>query len=231
VARQARGHVRGRGIATELTLLARGRDADVYAIDDSRVLRRYRRRRVPDEEIRVMRHARAHGYPVPAVMDADGRDLVLERLHGQTMQEVLEAERDSFERNVRLLAALHERLHRVDAPEGIGSVGPGGTLLHLDLHPNNVILTADGPFVIDWANARSGHWADDVAQTIAIAWSALADPSFAGRESIVAAFVETFVASFDRATVRTHIGAAVDRRVADANVTDAERAAVRAQKL
>jgi len=178
-----------------------------------------------------MRHARANGYPVPEVIDVAGRDLVLQRLHGPTMQEMLEAEPDSFERNIKLLAALHERLHLIEGPEGLGAVGPGSTLLHLDLHPNNVILTADGPFVIDWANARTGHWADDVAQTIAIVWSALADPSFSEREAIVRTFVETFVAAFDRETVRAHLPAAVARRVADANVTDAERQVVRAQRL
>ena len=178
-----------------------------------------------------MRHARAHGYPVPEILDASGRDLILERLHGPTMQQALETDPTQFERQVRLLSALHERLHVIEAPSGIGSVGPGDALLHLDLHPANVMLTADGPFVIDWANARRGHWADDVAQTIAIVWSALADPAFAGREAIVAAFVETFVAPFERAVVREHVPAAVARRIADPNVTDAERAIVRTQTL
>ena len=178
-----------------------------------------------------MRHARAHGYPVPEVLDAAGRDLILQRLDGRTMQQDLERDPTGFERNVLLLASLHERLHEIDGPDGIGAVGPGRTLLHLDLHPNNVVLTADGPFVIDWANARLGHWADDVAQTIAIVWSALADPAFAGREAIVAAFVETFVASFDSDVVRAHLPAAVARRVEDANVTDEERTVVRAQTL
>ena len=178
-----------------------------------------------------MRHARANGYPVPEVIDVSGRDLVLQRLHGQTMQRVLERERDSFVRNIQLLASLHERLHRIEGPDDLRPVGPGKTLLHLDLHPNNVILTPDGPFVIDWANARTGHWADDVAQTIAIVWSALTDPSFAGREATVTEFVEIFVAAFDRDTVRAHIPAAVARRVTDANVTDAERDVVRAQRL
>ena len=36
---------------------------------------------------------------------------------------------------------------------------------HLDLHPENVLLAASGSQVIDWAGARAGHWADDVAQT------------------------------------------------------------------
>jgi tRNA A-37 threonylcarbamoyl transferase component Bud32 len=145
-----------------------------------------------------MRHARASGYPVPEIYDVSGPDLVLERLHGPTMQETLERDRTQFERQVRLLGALHERLHAISGPAELEHVGPGETLLHLDLHPANVILTEGGPFVIDWANARLGHWADDVAQTVVVVWSALGDPSFAGREALVPAFVEAFIAPFER---------------------------------
>ena len=35
--------------------------------------------------------------------------------------------------------------------------GSGGQVLHLDLHPGNVMLTDDGPFVIDWSNGCAGE--------------------------------------------------------------------------
>jgi tRNA A-37 threonylcarbamoyl transferase component Bud32 len=150
--------------------------------------------------------------------------MVLERIAGPTMQEVLESvPGGELDRQIGVLATLHDRLHAIAAPPDLVAIGAGGTLLHLDLHPKNVILGRDGPYVVDWANARSGHWADDVAQTIALVWSALADPTFEGREAIVHQFVERFVGHFDRDTVRAHIGAAVARRAVDANVTDAER--------
>jgi len=41
---------------------------------------------------------------------------------------------------------------------------PGGAVIRLDLHPENVLLHGTGVLVIDWANARDGHWADDVAR-------------------------------------------------------------------
>jgi Ser/Thr protein kinase RdoA (MazF antagonist) len=153
--------------------------------------------------------------------------MVLERVAGPTMPEVLESDPGDLERQIRTLATLHDRLHAIAAPPGLAAIGGGATLLHLDLHPKNVILGRDGPYVVDWANARSGHWADDVAQTIALVWSALADPTFAARDAIVHQFVEAFVAHFDRDVVRAHIPAAVARRVADANVTDAEREVTR----
>jgi tRNA A-37 threonylcarbamoyl transferase component Bud32 len=192
------------------------------------VLRRYRRRDVPEYEVAAMRHARTHGYPVPEVLSVRGPDMVLERIAGPTMQDVLESDPGGeLDRQIGILAALHDRLHAIAAPPDLAAIGAGGTLLHLDLHPKNVILGRDGPYVVDWANARSGHWADDVAQTIALVWSALADPTFEGREAIVHQFVERFVGHFDRGTVRAHIGAAVARRAADANVTDAEREVTR----
>jgi tRNA A-37 threonylcarbamoyl transferase component Bud32 len=171
-----------------------------------------------------MRHARTHGYPVPEVLSVRGPEMVLERIAGPTMQEVLESDPGGeLDRQIGVLATLHDRLHAIAAPPDLAAIGAGGTLLHLDLHPKNVILGRDGPYVVDWANARSGHWADDVAQTIALVWSALADPTFEGSETLVHQFVEGFVEHFDRDTVRAHIGAAVARRAADANVTDAER--------
>ncbi len=47
-----------------MELIASGRDADVWALDAERVLRRYRNGRDMDREASVMRHAAAHGYPV-----------------------------------------------------------------------------------------------------------------------------------------------------------------------
>ena len=70
--------------------------------------------------------------------------------------------------HARLLAELQRRLHRIAAPEWLPAIGPGGAVIHLDLHPENVLLHGKGALVIDWANARAGHWADDVAQTVVI---------------------------------------------------------------
>jgi hypothetical protein len=60
-----------------MRLLASGRDADVWALDAERVLRRYRDRRDMSRETEVMRRAAAHGFPVPRVLDTppDGMQL------------------------------------------------------------------------------------------------------------------------------------------------------------
>ena len=93
-------------------------------------------------------------------------------------------------------------------------------MLHLDLHPENVMLHRKDVLVIDWANARAGHWADDVAQTIVIL--AAADLSRVTRLAL-RAFLAVYLAGFDRAVVREHLPAAIARRMADPNMTARER--------
>ena len=67
---------------------------------------------------------------------------------------------------------------------------------------------------------RAGHWADDVAQTVVIL--AAADLPRATRLAI-RAFLAVYLAGFDRDTVRTHLPAAIERRMADPNMTAQER--------
>jgi aminoglycoside phosphotransferase (APT) family kinase protein len=153
-------------------LLGTGRSADVYAIGVGRVLRRYRIPMDVAAEARMMRHLDAAGYPVPKVYEADGRDLVLERLDGRDMLADLGRRPWRIPRHARTLAELHNRLHEITAPAGWPrALGPDGTelspgddkVLHMDLHPGNVMLTSRGPVVIDWTGARAGAPGADVA--------------------------------------------------------------------
>lgn len=192
----------------------------MFALDARTVLRRYRRRDVPARETNLMRYVRERGYPAPEVVRVEGRDLVLERATGPTMAVDLARRPWTLIRHARLLAVLHRQLHRITAPEWLPAIGPGDTVIHLDLHPENVMLHGKGVLVIDWANARAGHWADDVAQTVVIL--AAADLPWRLRTAI-RAFLAIYLASFDRAAVRAHLPAAIARRMADPNVTARER--------
>ncbi len=58
------------------------------------------------------------------------------------------------------LATLHALLHEVPP-----LVAGAGCLLYLDLHLENVLMTRDGPVVIDWTNAEHGPPEIDVAMT------------------------------------------------------------------
>lgn len=121
----------------------------MYALDENTVLRRYRRRNVPDEEVAIIQHVRASGFPTPAVVSHDGPDLVLERVDGATMRDDLECDVSELRAHAATLAALHRRLHAITAPAWLGAIGPGDAVLHLDLHPENVLLGTHGPQVID----------------------------------------------------------------------------------
>jgi aminoglycoside phosphotransferase (APT) family kinase protein len=161
-----------------MRLLARGREADVYVLDDTRVLRRFRD---PDRdtahEAKVMDYLAARGYPVPRVHDTDGPVLVLERLHGPTIMQAWQRTPWRVHHYAKQLADLHNALAAVPAPDWLHApnalpedeAGAGSSVLHLDLHPLNVILTPDrGPVVIDWTNAAAGDPAYELARTLVI---------------------------------------------------------------
>ncbi|MFF4485432.1 phosphotransferase [Streptomyces sp. NPDC001544] len=136
-------------------LLGSGRSADVYEIDEAWVLRRDREGwGDAAAEAGVMTYVREHGYPVPRVRPSGSRtDLVMERLSGPTMlAALLDGSLGAAEAGTEL-AALLRRLHAVP---GRDAADPGTRVLHLDLHPDNVMLTPDGPRVIDWTNAEDG---------------------------------------------------------------------------
>ncbi|MEU8231703.1 phosphotransferase [Actinoplanes sp. NPDC048967] len=154
-------------------LLASGREADVYALGERRVLRRYRRDADVTGEVDAMRHLAGLGYPVPAVYEAAGRDMILERLDGPTMAQALASATLGLAEAAAILADLLRRLHALPPWEGAPA---SSALLHLDLHPENVLMTARGPVVIDWCNARPGEPDLDTGLTALILAQIAADP-------------------------------------------------------
>jgi aminoglycoside phosphotransferase (APT) family kinase protein len=127
-------------------------------------------------EARLMRYLHGVGFPVPEVFAAEGADMTMQRLHGRTLGAEVSAGAVGVPEAAKLLLDLHDRLHEIDAPEfltgstrGIAMDAAGTRkVLHLDLHPENVILTDDGPFLIDWTNAAAGDPEYDLAVTWAI---------------------------------------------------------------
>jgi aminoglycoside phosphotransferase (APT) family kinase protein len=151
-------------------LLGSGRTADVYALDGGWVLRRYRDGLDASGEADVMAYLNGRGYPVPEVrapvhVDCAPGDLVMRRLTGPTMVEALLRGEMAPAVAGAELAGLLRRLHAVPSR---ASEDPRARILHLDLHPGNVILTADGPMVIDWSNTEEGDPALDWAMSALI---------------------------------------------------------------
>jgi aminoglycoside phosphotransferase (APT) family kinase protein len=114
----------------------------------------------------------------------------MDRLNGPTLMQALDRNPWRVNHYARQLADLHDRLAAIpvpdwlQAPRALRDTHPAGTgsVMHLDLHPLNVILTPDrGPVVIDWTNAACGEPAFDLAYTIVTVATADLPPSPAAR--------------------------------------------------
>lgn len=218
-------------------LIASGRAADVFDLGDGTVLRRYRRAGFDLEyEARVMRHVAGAGIRVPAVVGVDGADLVMERIEGPTMLDDLRERQWMLISHARRLARLQERLAEVGAPSWMLAPGAqleGGSVLHLDLHPMNVLLADDGPVIIDWTNAAGGPPGFDAALSYVemaafdvdqLEADAGSGPSIDQIGQKV--FTSTFRRARGRRLIDAYLVAACDHRLADPGTTPGERVAV-----
>jgi aminoglycoside phosphotransferase (APT) family kinase protein len=218
--------------------IAAGRDTAIHALGDDRVVRRAPDDRSFTVEAQLMEHVRAAGYPVPVVHRVGPGEMVLDRIPGPTMLEDLGRRPWRMGAHARLLADLHVRLHRIEAPgwlppfpvEGERAFPAEGAVLHLDLHPANVILGPDGPVVIDWTNGARGAAAADLALT----WIILAVFESDDRgvmKLIIATLRKVFLRRFLAAAGREDAAAALPMvaayREQDRNIRPAELAALR----
>jgi aminoglycoside phosphotransferase (APT) family kinase protein len=155
-------------------------------------------RSVVDHELRSLLLARSAGLPVPdagPVIDVEGRHgLVMERIDGPTMLDVLVVDPEGVVPLAGLLAELHVAVNRcraeslprrrpllpvaIDRSPSLSSAEKAELqallralreedgLCHGDLHPANVILAPDGPRIIDWCDAHAGTAEEEVAHTL-----------------------------------------------------------------
>jgi aminoglycoside phosphotransferase (APT) family kinase protein len=203
---------------------AAGRDANVYALDERWVVRRYRNGHPVRDEADFMRHVAKYGYPVPAVREIDGADMVIERLTGPTLADAaIAGELTASELGV-LHAELHRRLHAIPAP----SRAPGLVVVHGDLHPYNVIATAAGPIVIDWRNAEEGTAEFDIAMTAVIFAQVALDPVWAELSPLLREALAAYLANSIDPT--PGLRAALDARSNNITLTAAEKALLPAQE-
>lgn len=211
-------------------LLAAGRDADIFEYGPGLVLRRSRDGRSMASEAQIMEYVRSQGFPVPAVeqLSDDHLDLVMERIDGLDMVAAMTKHPWTIARQGRVLANLHRRLHELAAPDWMrdAPVGHGNRLLHLDLHPLNVMIGPQGPIVIDWTGACRG----DPSVDVALAWVLMqAGEAEVGR--MIGAIlgrarsmlVRSFLRSFDLTEVRSRLAQVVAWKVSDPHISLAEQ--------
>lgn len=260
-------------------LIGSGRNADVYDVGGGRVLRRYRDgrpHRAVAAEAGVMRHARAHGLPVPEVFEFRDSEIVMERAAGPTLLDMVSRRPWTVRAAARLVARLHAQVHAVPAldwlpwvfdarpahagrahadatgggvgggvgggsgaGDGTGEAGrgeagagvPDQVLVHRDLHPLNVIMTADGPRIIDWEGAARGPASADVALTwVIVGFSEAPGPRLRmlATRPLQALFTREFLRAAGPAD-RGVFEAAVRNRMADGNTLPSEM--VRLERL
>ena len=210
-------------------LLATGRDCDIFDYRPGLVLRRSRHGRSMSREAQTMDYVRDHGYPVPAVVEVsdDGTSIVLERIDGPTMVDAAKRKPWSISKQGAMLAELHIRLHEIPAPDFLpdSPVGKGERMVHLDLHPLNVLVGPNGPVVIDWPNAARGDPASDVCLAWVLMQAGQIPGGVVGRLLGVfrSLMVNSFVARFDLEELHATLRDVVAWKVTDANISPAEQ--------
>jgi aminoglycoside phosphotransferase (APT) family kinase protein len=207
-------------------VIAEGRDTEIVSFGPGRVLRRPKQPRSLEGEAAIMRWVVDRGFPCPRVFEVVPDGLVMERVDGVSMLDDLLPHPWRLRRHAATLAALHDRLHQLDAPDGLPQpFGAGRALVHGDLHPGNVMLTSDGPIVIDWTNAARGPAGADLAVTWLLMAAAEAPGSAAERMAVAAfrrAYVRFFLAQVDRAEAAAALPAVLEHRRHDQNMSPSE---------
>jgi len=150
---------------------------------------------------------------VDGVIQVDGRHgVIFERLEGPSLLNDTTSQPWRLMRSANLMAELHARMHachpsglpaqRDRLREKIQSARPlpdalkqtaltalsqlpdDNALCHGDFHPDNIVLSARGPVILDWTDATCGHPLADVARTALLMQHAALPPHIPGRHLI-----------------------------------------------
>ena len=208
-------------------LIGQGRDGDVREWGPNMVIRTSRSGADVRPQHELMAYLLGQGFPVPGVHPHPDKTVtVMDRIQGPTMLADLVNKPWLLRRHAVWLARLHDQLRTIPPPEGLRDIGGGDSLLHLDLHPNNVLITEQGPVVIDWSNAAVGPGDLDVALTWIIIKTGPITGNLAARTIGVGLreqFCRVYAKAAGEARIRAHATAAAELRLLDPNLLASER--------
>jgi aminoglycoside phosphotransferase (APT) family kinase protein len=209
-------------------LIGQGRAADVYELEGDRVLRRYRIDADLTDEARLMDYLYSVGFPVPRVYEASGRDMIMARVRGIDMLTDLGKRPWLALKYATILAAMHDQLHEIEAPSWLRRpLGDGDRVMHLDLHPGNVMLTGTGPVVIDWSNGSAGPPGADVAMASLIIRTSEVHDLPLGVRAVAGIMRDTIIRRFERsvhADPSPYLRSMARLRISDRNIRPSEAA-------
>jgi Ser/Thr protein kinase RdoA (MazF antagonist) len=179
--------------------IGEGASADIHVWAPGRIVKLFKFGTSPRfgrHEARMTRAAFAAGAPeVFEEVTLEGRfGIVLQRLDGPTLQQLLQTRAVTSEQVGAILATLYTSVHKTPPPPDVVSLRdwidavsrtssnvlpehiatgvltlidrlpPEDGLCHADLHPGNVIMTADGPKIIDWSCVLRASGVFDIAR-------------------------------------------------------------------
>lgn len=150
---------------------------------------------------------------VNGVAQVEGRHgVIYERLEGPSLINYATARPWTILRSAHLMAELHAQMHacrpsglpaqreqlqnkiqdarplpdaaKQAALNALAQLPDDSVLCHGDFHPDNITLSARGPVILDWADARCGHPLADVARTTLLMQYAALPPHIPGRRLI-----------------------------------------------
>jgi len=148
----------------------------------TRIPKRYRIRELDEElrrkrtriEAKIISMARRAGVPTPIVLDVDGDSIIMERVKGRTVKEVMSRE---ISREVgRYLAKLHR-----------------AGIIHGDVTPLNLIVSEGKIYFVDFGLAFFDNRVEPMGVDIHVYFESL-KASFEDWESLKDAFIEGYLA-------------------------------------
>jgi thiamine kinase len=129
------------------------------------------------------------------VLQIEGRQgIVFADCSGPTMGDRVQERPGEIESMAKLLAALHAEVHKcsgdgfpttvqrvqskiecaesledelkLSLQNSLAAMSGGGSMCHGDFHPGNVLLSRNGPMIVDWVDGTVGPPVADVARTV-----------------------------------------------------------------